>query len=117
MAALAASAVSLYPTDIMAAERFPDKGQRGVITRSLKLVLTGEGGLTNTIGSSALGFTKVLACSNLWDKTNGKGYPAVIDPVLDIVVLLDGAAAPAPVDVTSSETYITVTGTPKIASA
>lgn len=111
MAALAASAVTLLE------EGFPDKGQRSVIRKGLKLTLTGQGGQTNTIGAAALGFTKVILCSNLLDLQNNKGYPAVVDPVNNVVILLDGAAAPAPVDVTSNAAYITVTGSPRIPTA
>lgn len=113
MAALAASAVSLYPTD-GSAERYPDKGNRDVIERRLKLVLTGQGGQTNTIGASALGFSKLISCGILFDDENNVGYPAVVDPVANIILLLDGAAAPAPVDVTSTAAYITVTGSAKM---
>ncbi len=110
MAALTASAVSLYPTD-GSAESYPDRGNRDVIQRRLKLVLTGQGGQTNTIGAAALGFTKLLSCSNLFDDTNNVGYPAVVDPATNTINLLDGAAAPAPVDVTTTVAYITVVGT------
>lgn len=111
MAALAASAVSLYPTT-GPNEYYPGgKDQRGIVTRRLKLVLTGQGDQTDTIGAAALGFNQITECSNLFDDTNNKGYPAVVDPVANIIILLDGAAAPAPVAVTSTATYITVTGT------
>lgn len=113
MAALASSAVSLYPTDSTAEYFEFGKDNRLVITRRLKLVLTGQGGLTNTIGADALGFSKLLSCCNLWDETNSKGYPAVVDPANNRLILLDGSAAPAPVDVTSTVTYVTVTGTVK----
>lgn len=113
MAALGSSAVSLYPTS-GPSEWFPrGKDDRTVIQRSLLLVLTGQGGATNTIGASALGLQTLLECSALWDATNAKGYPAVIDPVNNVIILLDGAAAPAPVDVTTTAAYITVTGAVK----
>lgn len=112
MGALAASAVSLYPTGAGAAEFYPrGKDDRTVISRRLKLVLTGQGGQTNTIGATALGFSTILETSNLFDDTNNVGYPAVVDPVTNVILLLDGAAAPAPVDVTTTAAYITVTGT------
>ena len=112
MAALASTAVSLYPTGLGEAEYFPcGVDNRNIVTRRLKLVLTGQGGQTNTIGAAALGFDKLLQTSNLFDDSNNVGYPAVIDPVLNVILLLDGAAAPAPVDVTAAATYITVTGT------
>lgn len=110
MAALASTAVSLYPTD-GSAEFYPNgKGDKSVRTRRLKLVLTGQGGQTNTIGASALGFTKLISCGTLFDDTNNVGYPAVVDPVANVILLLDGAAAPAPVDVTTTAAYIEVTG-------
>lgn len=113
MAALAATAVSVYPTT--GGEYYSSgKGSRDLLTRRLKLVLTGQGGLTNTIGAAALGFNKLLDCGNLYDVTNGKGYPAVVDPSTNTIILFDGAAAPAPVDVTSTVTYISVTGTPTV---
>lgn len=116
MAVLAASAVSEYPTLASGGGEFYPfgKDQRGVVMRRLKLVLTGQGGLTNTIGAAALGFSQIIYASNLWDSTNGKGYPSVCEPDLNIIVLVDGSAAPAPVDVTSTLTYITVVGTPAL---
>lgn len=119
MGALAASAVSLYPTvangGLDSAEwRSEGNGNNRLLVRQLKLVLTGQGGLTNTIGASALGFSKLVSADVLWDATNGKGYPAVVDPVNNILVLLDGAVAPAPVDVTTTTAYIVVRGVPKL---
>lgn len=120
MAALASSAVSLYPaTSVTAgpsalAERFPaGKGSRHIVERQLLLVLTGQGGQTNTIGAAALGFDKLISATSLWDATNSKGYPAVIDPVNNILILLSGADPQAPVDVTTTAAYIRVTGTNK----
>lgn len=116
MAALAASAVSDYPAlGTGPNELYPfGKGSRDFILRRLKLVLTGQGGQTNTIGAAALGFSQMLFCSNLVDITNSKGYPAAVDPTTNTIILFDGAAAPAPVDVTSTATYITVVGTPTL---
>lgn len=117
MAALASSAVSLYPTD-GSAESYPrGKDDRTVIQRRLKLVLTGQGAATNTIGAAALGVGTLLTTSNLFDETGAKGYPAMVDPVNNVVLLFDGAAAPAPVDVTTTVAYITITGTIKPVSA
>lgn len=112
MAALASTAVSLYPTAIGEAEFFPrGKDDRNYIARRLKLVLTGQGGQTNTIGAAALGFGTIVDASNLFDDTNNVGYATVVDPVLNLLLLLDGAAAPAPVDVTTTAAYLTVYGT------
>lgn len=120
MAALAAADVSLISETLYGPNEWFTFGKdnRGVITRRLKLVLAGQGiQTTDTIGASALGFDKLLECSNLFDDTNNVGYPAVIDPITNTILLLDGQAAPAPVAVTSSAAYITVTGTVKTPSA
>jgi len=113
MATLAATAVSFYPTGSGSDIYFGKDSS--IVKRRLKLVLTGEGGQTNTITAAALGFSKLIECSGLFDDANNKGYLAVVDPVANTIVLFDGAAAPAPVDVTSSASYITVTGNPAIA--
>ncbi len=115
MAALASTAVSLYPTD-GSAESYPNgQGDRSVVQRRLKLVLTGQGiATTDTIGAAALGFETLISCSTLYDATNNKGYPAAVDPANNIILLFDGAAAPAPVAVTTTVAYITVIGTPPI---
>jgi hypothetical protein len=115
MATLTTAATALYPT-------FPNGGQstseiyvgglnnRAMVQRSFKLTLTGQGGLTNTITAAALGFARLQGSYTLWDAQNSKGYPTVVDPVNNILILLDGAAAPAPVDVTSNAAYVTVLG-------
>lgn len=114
MAALDASAVTPYPLSFGngTLDYFDGHGN-AVANRQLNLVLTGQGGQTNTIGADALGFQKLFWASTLWDATNSKGYPAVIDPVNNILILLDGSAAPSPVDVTTTAAYIRVVGTPK----
>lgn len=110
MSDLAASAVQLHPNP-SDGEFYPfGTGDRTVITRRLKLTLTGQGTGTNAIGANALGLSRLLYSTNLWDAENSKGYPAVIDPVNNRLILLDGSAAPAPVDVTSNAAYVTVTG-------
>lgn len=111
MASLASTAVSIYPTG---ADSYIGRDQQ-VVRRRLKLVLTGQGGLTNTITAAALGFSKLHECSGLVDTAGGKGYLAVVDPTLNTIILFDGAAAPAPVDVTSTASYICVTGNPALA--
>jgi hypothetical protein len=111
MAALASSAVSLYPTGAGAAEFYPKgKDDRSVITRRLLITSLAQGDATDTIGASALGFTTLLSASSLWDDTNSKGYPTVVNPITNVIILLDGSAAPAPVKVTTTSAYITVTG-------
>lgn len=112
MAALASSAVSLYPTG-SSGSYYPGRSQ-DVICKRLKLVLTGQGGQTNTIGAAALGFGKLISCTSLFDDSNNLVYGAVVDPVLN-VILLDAGNAGTPTDVTAAATYITVTGTPVLA--
>lgn len=114
MAALAASAVSDYPTNRSKNYYPAGKGSRDIISRTLKLVLTGQGGQTNTIGAAALGFETLITCSNLFDDSNNLVYGAVVDPVAN-VILLDAGNAGTPTDVTAAETYITVVGNPLIA--
>lgn len=110
MPALESSAVSLYP-DALSSEFYPrGKDDRTVITRRLRLVLTGQGGLTNTIPAAALGVDTLLECSNLYDEDSGIVYAAAVDPKENCVVIGnfdDGEL----VDVTSPEAYITITGT------
>ena len=109
MAALAASAVSLYPTG-GPNEYYPGgKDQRSIVKRRLKLVLTGQGGQSNTIGAAALGLRDLIECTNLFDDTNNLVYGAVVDPVTDTIVLDTGNAG-TPTDVTTTAAYITVTG-------
>jgi hypothetical protein len=110
MAALASTAVSLYPTSIGTSE-FQSFGPGGVrmLVRRLKLVLTGQGGATNTIGATALGFKTLVRCSNLLDVTNSKSYQAVVDPVNN-VILLSAIAADTFADITTTVAYITVEG-------
>lgn len=109
MSALASTAVSPYPTD-GSGSYYPGRDQQ-IVCKRLKLVLTGQGGQTNTIGAAALGFGKLLQCSNGFDDQNNVGWVAVIDPVANVLLFIDGV----PTDVTSTATYITVTGTPVIA--
>lgn len=112
MATLAKSAATLYGSGNAAkvANQFHAR-QEELVWRRLTLVLTGQGGLTNTISASALGFDALLDCTGLYDKTNGKGYLAVVDASTNTIILFDGAAAPAPVDVTSTVALISVLGT------
>lgn len=117
MAALASSAVSHYPTGTSATNGRPSwwysagHEAKNIVTRSLKITSLAQGDGTDTIGAAALGFGVILAAGTLWDATNSKGYPTVVDPVNNIIILLDGSAAPAPVKVTTTTAYITVTGT------
>lgn len=115
MASLAASAVSLYPTD-NSSEFFPlGKDNRDIICRRLKLVLDGQGGALNLIGASALGFTKLLECSNMSIIANNKVLAAVVNPSLNAIQILEPASGDA-VD-TTADVYLTVTGTAKLSPA
>lgn len=111
MATLAKSAVTLYGANatLQVANQFHAR-QEELVWRRLTLVLTGQGGLTNTITAAALGFDILINCTGLYDKTAGKGYLAVVDPSTNTIILFDGAAAPAPVDVTTTVAYISVMG-------
>lgn len=117
MAALTKSAVSLYPspgpsaTIARPSQWFPGgKDTREIFASTLKLVLTGQGGSTNTIGATALGFNTLLDCSNLIDATNGKLFLAAVDPVNNIINL-SAVAADTFADITTTAAYITVVGT------
>lgn len=110
MAALASNAVSLYPTTPGSSEFYSGgPGGRALVTRRLKLVLTGQGGASNTIGAAALGFVKLVEATNLYDATNGKIYQSAVDPVNN-VILLSAIAADTVADVTTTAAYINVTG-------
>ena len=112
MAALASSAVSLYPGDLLISE-WPTggKGNRGRYKRNCKVVLTTQGTAANPIPASAFGLTKLLWCSNLYDRTNAKAIPAVVDPTTNTILLCGGAAG-VPADVATTEGYIIVEGAP-----
>lgn len=110
MAALASTAVTVYPSGN---NRYIGRDQ-SVVQLGLKLVLTGQGGQTNTIGAAALGFSRLISCSNLFDDSNNLVYGAVVDPVAN-VILLDAGNAGTPTDVTAAAAYITVSGNPAVA--
>lgn len=110
MAALTSAQVSRYPTDISSSE-WPTQGKdnRSMFTKRLVLNLTGQGSTTNVIPASALGFTKLLDSSPLYDAAGAKSYITVVDPVNNTLLIGAGAAG-LPADVTSATAYITVTG-------
>lgn len=112
MAALAPTAVSLYPGDIQVSE-WPSggKGNRARYKRYCKVVLTTQGTAANPIPASAFGLSKLTWCSMLYDRTNGKGIPAVVDPTTNTILLVGGAAG-VPADVATTEGYIQVEGSP-----
>lgn len=112
MAALASTAVSLYPTNLGTSEWYTlTPGGKRYVNRRLKLVLTGQGGTTNTIPAAALGFRNLVSCTNLTDTTNSKIYLANVDPTLN-TIQLTATAADTVADVTTTAAYITVTGEP-----
>lgn len=73
MAALASTAVTVVnATNLVAL------GSPRLTMKRLTLVLTGQGGATNTIGATALGFTSLLSCSNATADDDGFLYPAMV---------------------------------------
>lgn len=115
MATLLSAAVALYPTFDNGGQQTSETyigglDQRALLQRSFKLTLTGQGGQTNTITAAALGYAKLVSADNLFDDENNKIYPTVVDPVANVLLLADGSAAPAPVDVTSNAAYVVVRG-------
>ena len=107
MAALASTAVSLYPTSFGEAEDYAS--MKGIFYRRMKLVLTGQGTAANSIGAAALGFKKLVSCSQLFDVTGAKVIPATVDPVNN-VILLGAPGTGKPTDVTTTVAYIMVWG-------
>jgi hypothetical protein len=77
--------------------------------RRVKLTAATAGGATNTIGAAALGFTKLVDCGSLFDATNNKVIPAVVDPVNNVILLGAGTTL-AVGDVTAVTGYINVIG-------
>ena len=108
MADLSSSAVSLQPTSLGEAEFWLTK-RRGLFMRRIKLTNISQGGATNRITASALGFTKLVDCGEFFDSTNSKVIPAVVDPVNNIILLGAGAAG-AVGDVSGVTGYINVSG-------
>jgi hypothetical protein len=72
MGALTASGVT-----ILASYRSGGNTGKRTLHRQLQLALTGQGGASNTIAASALGFTRIEGCSNLLDTNTHEIYPAV----------------------------------------
>jgi len=71
MAALASSAVTF-----VRGWKQPGTGVQ-LVTKQLTLVLTGQGGTTNTIDASTIGFQKIFDCSNAVKSDNSVIVPAV----------------------------------------
>jgi len=109
MAALASSAVTV----VNAGYQVMLGGPRLTIKR-LTLVLTGQGGSSNTIDASTLGFTSMLSCSNATADDNGFLYPAMVSYDGSKIHLTDmsnatDATRDVPADITDT-VRITVTG-------
>lgn len=73
-------------------------------------MLTTQGTAANPIPASAFGLTKLIWCSNLYDKAGGKIIPASVDPVANTILLASATGTPA--DLASAEAYIQVEGAP-----
>jgi len=110
MADLLASQVALFPgnTSLSESEFFGARA-RTLVFRRIKITGGTVGGTTNKITAAALGMNKLVGCTSLFDAQNTKVYPAVIDPVNNIVLLMVGAAN-APADVTTNAGYMTIWG-------
>jgi hypothetical protein len=109
MANLAKSAVSLFntaSTGIAQAEFHLDRPE--LVCRRLKLVLTGQGDLTNKVTAHSLGFSLLVLCSNLYDTDNDLQYNAMVHISNNIIFgdVADGTLQ----GVTTDESYITVIG-------
>jgi hypothetical protein len=110
MAALASSAVSLFPGDIASSE-WPSggKGNRSRYTRNCKVVFTGQGTVANPIPAAAFGFSRLLTCGAVIDVANTKVITAVVDPTKNII-LIGGGSGNVAQDISSTEAYIMVEG-------
>lgn len=111
MAALASSAVT-----VVRSWYEPATGVR-LTTKQLTLVLTGQGGNTNTIDASTLGFTKMLTTSNAITSDDGFLHPAVISYDGSKLLLIDAskneantATRDVPTDLTGITIRVVVTG-------
>jgi len=111
MAALASSAVTVYKSGYQVM-----LGGARLTIKRLTLVLTGQGGSTNTIDASTLGFTEMLSCSNATADDDGFLYPAMVSYNGSKIFLTDmskneanTATRDVPTDITDT-VRITVTG-------
>lgn len=109
MADLVPTAVTLQPTGLREAEYYTSR--KGTFTRRIKLTSVTQGGSTNKLTASALGFRSLTSCGN-FHQTSGTPaiIPAAVDPVNN-VILLGAGASNAVGDVTAATGYIVVTGT------
>lgn len=109
MAALASSAVT-----VLSATNLVALGSPRLTIKRLTLVLTGQGGATNTIGATALGFTSFIGCTNATADDNGFLYPAMVSYDGTKIFLTDmsnatDATRDVPADITDT-VRITITG-------
>ena len=110
MASLAASAVTINSA-------WTEAGITGKRLKVLDvdLVLTGQGGTTNTIPASALGLTGIVECSPAVVSDNSKVYPACPNYAGDAILLTDPTNATDgnranPADVTGVTVNLIVKG-------
>lgn len=109
MAALASSAVTVFKATNLVA-----LGAPRLSVKRLTLTLTGQGGASNTIGATALGFTSLIACSNATADDDGFLYPAMVSYDGSKIFLTDMSGATdatrdVPTDITDT-VRITVIG-------
>lgn len=106
MAAIASTAVSVYPTD-RSQDFYPHgKGDRTVIQRTLKITGVSAG---DTATAAVLGFKRVLSAHSGWDATGGAPFVAGVDPVNNLIEIGTGPSA--------SDIYLVVTGTPTLTTS
>lgn len=102
MAAIAASAVSLYPTDPLSST-WQERGPAGhlLIVKRIKLASVSAG---DTVTAAILGFDKLI-----WASAAGEDgttvFPMAVDPVNNLLVVGAGAL--------SDTIYLTVCGSPE----
>jgi len=102
MAAIAASAVSNYPTELNAAELYPfGKGSRGFIMRRLKITTVTA---ADTATAAVLGLGKVVAAFSGYNGSSAGSFAVGVDPVNNGIHIGTGPS--------SATVYITVIGTP-----
>ena len=84
------------------------------VSLNVTLTLTGQGSVTNQITAASLGLAGIEKCSNFYDATNNKVYPATPKSDKSCVLLIDltqgtDANRATPADITATLTGV-VTG-------
>lgn len=107
MAALASGAVTVHESTMI-------PGTKPIRIKRLTLVLTGQGGASNTISASTLGFVRLLGCTNATADDDGFLYPAMVSYDGSKLFLTDMSGATdatrdVPTDITDT-IRITITG-------